>query len=268
MAKLEELLKAEGYTDDELKELSPLLNNPKFRTSVERQAQIAEESGQKLTKAQQELDTWSKWHQETALPMLDKNMKEAIAARERAAALEERLKAAQEYGLAEVAKQEEKPVEKTSDVFDPKKHNLVTYDDVKTLADREGDSIALAQDIASEHHLLFGSRLPSFRELRKEAMAAGKPVEQYWQEKYKVQDKRNEISAKERADYEAKIRADERTKTISEIANPMTRPPSSSHSSFIPRANADNKQPWESGEDRTHARVEKALKSVLTQQVN
>ena len=273
MPKLEDVLKSQGYSEEDIKALGPLLTDAKFRGAVEKTAGMAEEAQAAAQKWEKESQTWAEWHQSTALPTIEKSLKNEQDARSEAASLRERLKTLQDQGLVTLAQQAGEPTVQqpsqpqsgTPAGFDPKAHKLVTEDDVLRFADMEGDAIAAAQDIASQHYELFGTRLPSFRELRKESVAAKKPIDQYWQEKFKVSERRAEIDAKNRAEAEAKVRADERSKVISELANPMTRPPSNSRAPFARRGPGSEtaQQPWQNSNERSAARVEKALKSAL-----
>jgi hypothetical protein len=272
MPKLEDVLKSQGYSDEDIKALGPLLTDTKFRGAVEKVAGTAEESQAKADKLEKDLGVWAEWHQKTAQPAIESAMTNEQNARAEAASLREKFKTLQDQGLITLAQQAGEPTVPQPQNpgpslgdFDPKKHKLVTEDDVLRFADMEGDAIAAAQDIASQHYELFGTRLPSFRELRKESVAAKKSIDQYWQEKFKVSERRAEIDAKNRADAEAKVRADERSKVISELANPMTRPPSSSRAPFARRGPGSEtaQQPWQNSNERSAARVEKALKTAL-----
>lgn len=272
MPTIEEILRSKGYSDEDLKSMDTLLKDTKFRGAIEGSYGELESN---YTKAKGEADQWANWYQETATPTLNKHLKEAADARAEAAQVRERLKFLQEQGLAELAGDQVDPKkvqqvqqqqqQASPEAFDPKKYNLVTEEQIRQYADQEGDAIAMAQDIASEHYQLFGEPLRGFRDLRKEAIQQRKSVHQLWEEKFKVGAKREEIEAKRKADYEAKIRADERSKTISEIGNPMTRPPSTSNNPFVvKRGDSQGKQPWESNpNERAASRVNHALQKVL-----
>jgi hypothetical protein len=269
---IEEILKARGYTDADLEAAKPLLGDAKFRGALEGSI---DELDTKLTKAESDNVAWSDWHQKTALPTLDKALKGEQDARSSLAGAQARLKTLQEQGLIKVAEGEgdevdpaKKAAAAAGEPFDPKKHNLVTRDDVAAFADQEGDAIAMAQDLSAEYQELYGKPLRNFRELRKEAIAAKVPVQQYIANKFKFQEKHAEIDAADRKKYEEGIRADERSKTIAEVANPMARPPSSSRHPFTarPAGVEAGKQPWENPEGRTQERVNKALKTVLAAQ--
>lgn len=100
-------------------------------------------------------------------------------------------------------------------------------------------------DIAEDHQELFGKRLKP-RELIKEAIAAGKTPVEYWEEKYKVPEKRAELAATEekRKSDEAEKRGYE--KRLAEEANPNTRTFDSSKNPFYETAKEGKSlQPWD-----------------------
>ncbi len=273
MPKLEDVLKSQGYSEEDIKALGPLLTDAKFRGAVEKVAGTAEEYQSKAEKAEKDLGAWATWHQQEALPKIEDAFRKEQEARSEAASMREKLKTLQDQGLITLAQQAgepsvAQPSQPQSSIpagFDPKAHKLVTEDDVLRFADMEGDAIASAQDIAAQHYELFGTRLPSFRDMRKGAVAAKKPIDQYWEETFKVKERRAELDQKRAAEAEAKVRADERSKVISELANPMTRPPSNSRAPFSRRApdGSTSAQPWQNPNERSAARVEKALKTAL-----
>jgi hypothetical protein len=52
---------------------------------------------------------------------------------------------------------------------------------------------ATIYDLGNEHQALFGKPLPNAAQLVAEAVQAGKPLRTFWEEKYKVPEKRNEL---------------------------------------------------------------------------
>lgn len=119
--------------------------------------------------------------------------------------------------------------------------------------EKEQRKIAAAQtayfgevlEIGDEHRELFGNRVNS-RQLIQEAIAAGKSPREFWEEKYNVKAKRDEISktADEKRMADAEKRGYE--KRLAEEANPNLREPDSSKNPFyeVPK---DGKtiQPWD-----------------------
>lgn len=269
--KLEEVLRAKGYSDTDLEALKTLLADSRFRESLEGELGAVETERDtfkgEAAKFRGESESWAGWYKDTGLPTVEKALKDAQDARAQAASHEARLKILQEQGLIKLAGGDADPNPNPKPdpaQFDPKAHNLVTLDDVHKFADAEGDAIAMASDLAAEHQSLFGKPLTGLRELRREALASKRPIYDYVTEKLKFATKRQEISDAALAAREAEIRKDERSKAIAEIANPNARPPADSRFTLLPRPTADGKQPWDNFDDRMGARVNKALQHILT----
>jgi len=274
MATLEEILKAKGYSDADLVALKPMLEDAKFRGAVEDFVGSVEA---RVGEASAKADSWEKWYNDTGLPTVDQALQKAQDEAARAASAEARLKVLQEQGLIRVAEgqgEEPKP-----EVFDPAKHNLMTMDHAARLIDAEGEAIARVQDLTAEYSELFpGKSLRSYVgqpdsngmtprgmvALRREALAQKKDLFSYVAEKFKFGERRAEIAAAAAAEREAAIRKDERAKAIAEIGNPALRPPSASSNPFLPAGkDAAGKMPWENAEERSAARLSKALTHVL-----
>jgi hypothetical protein len=223
------------------------------------------------------------WYEKVAQPNLTKAQQDAMAAQAEAARLRSLVAQSQDEGLRKVAEQMGYKLDGSAAApaaapkpgaadFDPNKY--FTRDDIVQIAEREGDAIAVAQDIAYEHRQLFPDRPLNFRELRKEAVAARKPVEQLWQEKYGVTAAREARSKADREAHEASIRKEEREKVTAELAsqyaNPNTVPAGTSNSPFVPRPKAGReKAPWEAGLDGDNGsgdRVAHAAKSWADRQ--
>ncbi len=270
--KLEDVLMAKGYSAADLEALKPLLADSKFRGALEDEFGVIEGERDKF---KGEAEGWASWYKDKGLPTVEKALQDTQDANARAAAHEARLRTLQEQGLIKVAEGEGEPTPKKEpeSVFDPKAHNLVTHEDVAKFADAEGEAIATAQDLAAEYAELFpGKSLFGYqndngerglRALRHEALTAKANIRDYVAGKFKFKERRAEIDQAAAAAREADIRKDERAKAIAEIANPNARPPSSSRFTLLPRPAADGKQPWDNPEERTQARVNKALTHVL-----
>lgn len=100
-------------------------------------------------------------------------------------------------------------------------------------------------EIADEHQELFGKRIKT-KEFMQEAIASGKPPRAFWEEKYGVQAKRDEIAkaASEKLVSEAEKRGYD--KRLAEEANPNLRSPDASKNPFF-EGTQDGKslQPWD-----------------------
>lgn len=276
MVKLEETLRAKGYTDADIAALAPLLTNDRYRGDLESTLADAEYAAEVGRADSAEA---LRWRDEEALPKLTKAQQEAQDARAEAAGYRERMKALQEQGLIKIAEDQEKPIVKPVADFDPKKYNLVDQSDVARFAELEGDAIATVADLGDEYRELFpGKSLHTyvsrdgksrgFVALRREAVAAKKHVADYVAEKFDFNGRRAEIAkAAKEVEFEA-VRKAEREKVTTELVgtlgNPMARNPMGSQYPILPKPKDSNgKQPWEAETDRSQARVQKALTHVL-----
>jgi len=223
------------------------------------------------------------WYEKVAQPNLTKAQQEATKAAAEAARLRALVVSSTDESLRKVAEEMGYKPDGTAAAaaaapkpgaadFDPNRY--FTRDEIVSIAEREGDAIAVAQDIAYEHRQLFPDKPLNFRELRKEAVAARKPVEQHWQEKYGVPAAREARSKADREAHEAAIRKEEREKVTAELAsqyaNPNTVPAGTSNSPFVARPKAGrDKAPWEAGLDGDNGsgdRVAHAAKSWADRQ--
>lgn len=303
--KAKEILIANGFTEEELAapEMAVLMGNAKWCKALELESERAETEAAEKSRLQGELDSDLKWYQEQAAPALKKATDEALSAKGEAAKYRAQLEAAQEMGLLKIAGQEgangmksagtdtNSPGSTTGAIQDPATGQFISRDslgnELAPYLNQVGDVVAMAADIPLDHRDLFGAPLPGgMAGLRKEyndARTANRfrgSLMEYWENKYKVADKRAEVSAatrqKEMDEYaDAKLK-EERAKWISENSNPMTRPPVSSRSPFTNRsavitgasaagANGttgasgaqESKQPWEKGspEQRAQSRI-------------
>jgi hypothetical protein len=99
-------------------------------------------------------------------------------------------------------------------------------------------------EIVADHQQLFGARL-SPRQLMQDCIAASKTPMDYWNEKYNVPAKREEIA---KADEAKKLTDAENKgyqKRIAEEANPATRQPRASENPFYVKDAPEGKQPWD-----------------------
>ncbi len=288
--KAKEILLARGYTEEELTSMATLLADQKFCAAIEAEANDADTHKTAAEKLQADLEADATWYRETAAPALTKATKDAIDAKEKAAGLEAKLQSMQDYGLLKVAEGEggkgkgtvvtdPKAVESNPN-FDASK--FVSTETFQQTASQFGNAIAMAQDIADDHKELFGTRLPGgVSKLREDYQKAvqtrrfGGSLREFYEDTYKVAAKRDEISAAARTKEIADAIAAEKTKWVSEQANPMTRTLGSSRNPFTNRAQAGSAtdggkggtaptKPWEKNEgERANQRVSKFASKVL-----
>jgi hypothetical protein len=231
------------------------------------------------------------WYESVAQPNLTKAEADATKARQdairvqaEAARLRSLVAASTDESLKQVAKDMGFKLDGTADAppppnlapgapgFDPNKY--FTRDDILQIAEREGDAIAIASDIAFEHRQLFPDKPLNFRELRKSAVAAKKPVEQYWMETFGVQAARDARAKSDKEAYDARLIKQGHDAAVTELAsqyaNPNTVPAGTSSSPFVPRPKAGReKPPWEAGvdaENGSNDRVTRAAKSWADRQ--
>lgn len=271
-----EYLKSQGASDEDVKILDTPVGRKTYEAMLSAQADA--------TKARQGAEAYEK----KANEWFEKNEAEvkasanrAVVESARAAKAEAALKAAQKAGLIDVAKDlgyefdapPDKKVE-TPAALDSSKY--FTKDEILAIAEREGVSIATAQDIAAEHATLFPGQRLNFRALREEAVAKRIPLEQLWMDRYKIADAR--AAAQKAADdanvakWKAEGAKEKEAELVSRFGNPDTRPLTPSTSPFTKRAEANrDKQPWETGlagEDGSNDRVRRATQTFLKSSVN
>jgi len=278
-----EFLKANGASDEDVKALTEgSFAATAIRSFDAAQARIAAETAAAV-KAKADAFAYQekadKWWNEQAIPEYQKMERESTLAKANEARIVAAIKASQDEGLKAIAKEMGYPVDGAPANpnpnpnpalpagFDPK--NFVTTETLLQVAEREGDAIAIASDIAFEHRQLFPDKPLNFREMRKAAVAAKKPVEQYWMETFGVTAAREAAAtARQKAHDDALIAqgaAAEREKLVSQYGNPDARPLQPSTSPFAVRKETGrDKQPWEAGESNLERdRVTRATKHVV-----
>ncbi len=222
---LNDLKKEGGLTDEQVTAISAASDNPKaqefIKGSVLRQSEFSKKyaafDAEKakfdktvtdlatkeaaVTKFQAELGTWKAGAEE--------NYKKALSEREKAeslaqAALARMKTVAETYGLPE----DTYKFEGAAPVPDPKVKEFdasqyVRREDVLKHVQESALLDAMIHDIAVKHQVLFGAPLTDAVALVQEAMSQNKSLTGYWEEKYKVVDKRKEVdelSIKKRID--------------------------------------------------------------------
>lgn len=265
--KLEELLKARGWTDEDLKAQESLLANPKFRMALEEEYGVISKKATDAEAAlQAEKDTWAKWHQETAIPTIDQYQKDTVEAKAEAASWKARYDEAVKQGyVPKVDGQppaDPKATPAATDPFDPKKHNLATAEDLGKFASTQGEVIAMEGDLAEEYFALTGQRLFDYsttlsdgrvlhgrQALRHEAgqkkIQTPQQFYDFVAQKFDFAGKRKAAADKRQQEAEAAIRADERSKVAAEFGNPALRAPMPSRFPFVPPKPKADGQPWE-----------------------
>jgi len=275
---LTQFLKANGASDDDVKALTEgsfagaakRAFDAAFAKAAAAEAAAADAVAAR-TKAEAVVAETTDWYNNTALVEYGKLQNEVVAAKANEARYIAALKVAQERGLIDVAKDlgfepEKKEPVTAAAAIDTTKY--MTRDEILAIAEKEGEAIALVQDIAAEHSRLFPDKPLNWRQLRRDAMAAKQPVEAYWTSKYGVEAAREKRVTDERTAMEARLRKEgadaERQKLVDEGFNPALRVPLPSNHVFAPRKAPDGsaKQPWEVGENESRqTRLKRAMEN-------
>jgi len=281
-------LRANGATEDDIKALTEgSFAAAAIKSFDAAQASIAAEAARLKAESDAAIADYKKkaddWYETVAQPNLAKAQADATKSAAEAARLRALVVSSTDESLRKVAEEmgykadgsaalKNEPSNPGNPGFDPNKY--LTRDEILSIAAQEGEAIAIAQDIAFEHHQLFPDKPLNFRELRKEAVAAKKPVEQLWMERYGVPAAREARAAAATKANEDRIRKEERDKVTAELAsqygNPNMVPPSTSTNVFVPRPKAGReKAPWEAGLDGENGsgdRVSRAAKNFVERQ--
>jgi len=284
-----EYLKSLGASDEDVKALSEgsfastakrAFDKLQADLATEHAAREAAEAGRVAYEA-----SVDEWHKTKVIPEYQQMQNELIKVQAEEARAKRVLAAIQERGLIDVAKDlgyDPTPPNPNPNPnpnpgtpgFDPNKY--LTREQILEIAQGEGEAIAVAQDIAYEHRVLFPDKPLNFRDLRKDAVAAKKSVEQLWMERYGVAAARQAKSDADKAANEARLRkegADAERAKMAEGANPFLRTPVASTSPLAARpATGRDKQPWElgGGDDGGRLQVDRitrATQRVLNDQV-
>ena len=292
----EEYLKSNGASDEDIRALTQGSFSGAARRAFDKLQSDLEAASTSARTATADLEaerargvayetTVNDWYEKTVKPDQKKLENLVIRTQAEEARAKAALKAIQERGLIDVAKDlgwtPDPPANPPGNPtlpagFDPAK--FITVEDfnkrVVEFAGMESEAIALAQDIASEHATLFPGQRLNFSQLRQDAAKANKPVMQFWEERYNVPKTRADLEAKRTKENEDRLRAEgaaaERAKLAEQYANPNVRPLVPSNSPFATRqATGRDKQPWEIGETQlTQDRVRRSTERVIKELVH
>jgi len=284
MAKLEDVLKANGYSDADIEAMGPMLADQKFRGSMEAHFSRLEAERDDY---KGKYETYENWRETVANPHIAQQERIAAEARIDAAKAREEAKIARELGLFPKDDDTKKPPAdlSVSGAFNPKDHKLVTEDDLAKgyarFSDLEGDAIASVGDLLEEYRYLSGGKSlieyvdpttgkKGLTALREEAKKRNMHVGDLVAQKFDFEGKRRAVSEAAQKAHDDKIRAEERAAMATQYGNPMLRTPSPSRQAFIPpKTETGGKFPWEQlPQERRNARLERAMKSQFTGQPN
>lgn len=260
-------LKSQGYTDEEISNMEKTFGGDKMAKAFESPMKAAEKAAADAATAKASLEEWENKYQTEILPEISKTYKDAINYRTQAEALKARLAAAKEYGFlsedatgdaaaaeaakkAAAAKANGNQVE-GSPALDPRYVEATAF---SSAVDSIPDMLGRLSKMSNEHLHLFGSPLLDVDELitASKATKGKKSVYDMWNEKYKVEDKRKELTAaaqKKHDDEMKRLGAEEYAQAHGQ--NPFLRNPvSSTASKFSHMPKEDARQPWKGAKDR------------------
>jgi hypothetical protein len=274
---IEQILKQRGWTDADLESVKPMLENARFRESLEQEyGAVASERDQ----FKQLDEAWRNKLDTEYNPKIVAAEKEAQQARLKLAEAQEQLKIAKDYGyltpeleqkLEAAAASARQNIEQAANGYDPKKHP--TWEDVNRFADAEGQAIAMAQDLAAEYAYLTGGRslyeyeatingrqMRGLMAIREEAKAVKKPLDVFMAEKFDFNGKRSAMAAQKQKEHDDAIAkaTEERVRNEYLQQNPNLLRAVPSSRPFMPAKPQDGKQPWErTAQERKAARITK-----------
>jgi len=280
MSKYTEYLKSQGATDEDIKTLTAGPAGKAAEAAFDKALADAAEADRLRGIAEADLQKFNKWYTDEANPAYVKMQNELVTERAARAKSDALIKAAQEQGLIQVAENQAADAARAAaaansgsgaNAIDTSK--FVTADSLaaqmRPIAEQVGENLAALQDMVLEHSALFPGQRLNVRELRKAAVAAGKPVVEFWEAKYNVPAARDAAAKAEREAYEKKLRdegaAAAREEFASKFGNPDTRPLMPSSHALAPRpATGRDKQPWEADAGTLERdRVTRAAKHVV-----
>jgi hypothetical protein len=282
-----EYLKSQGYTDAEITAMETAFGGAdKIAKAFETPMREKAAAEAAATAAKTEREEFENFYNNDVLPKVSGVYQDAINQRTRAAALEERLKSATEYGFLSapdpktgvipgvpagtevrnpVPGSPAAPGAPASATLDPR---YVQADAFTKAVNDIPDMLGRLTKMSNEHFSLFGSPLLDVDTLITEARAKKVNVLSIWEAKYKVPERRKEIADKAQADHDKGVADAAVTKYLSEHGMPFTapgRPSVASH--FTPQSSEEARHPWKGAVDRKRERQKTLLQEFSKSQV-
>ena len=258
----EQILKAQGLSDADIQNMSPMLATAAYRSAIENSVNTLETERDTYRTRDEE---WQAIVNEKYVPAVTSAEKAAIEARQEAAKYREMVKSAKDFGY--LSDDDERKANEKIEAdrraaaanqppgFNPEDPKFREFSNRFSMA--EGDAIALSNFVAEEYRLLNGGSLNDYvgRDgkrgmiaLRAEALAAKKPIDQYADEKFNWAGKRAEQATARQTAHDTEVAR----KAVEEYAlkngsNPMTQRANPSRMPLMPSKINDGKpvQPWE-----------------------
>jgi hypothetical protein len=229
--------------------------------------QLAEAQRQ-VTEATEKRESFETFYHDEVLPKVSTVYQDAINMRTQNAALTERLKAAKEYGfLSDEAASgivpgtppgnpiPGSPAAPGAPASGAPDSRYVSASDFTRQVTEIPAMLGRLTKMSNEHFSLFGAPLLDVDELIGEAQRRKVNVQQVWSEKYKVEDKRKEITSAASAAHDRQVAEEAVRKYASDHGQPFTRPGVvSTASRFVSKSTDDVRQPWKGSRERKEAR--------------
>lgn len=272
-----EYLKSIGMTDAKIAEMETAFGPDLMTKAFEAPLQQLAEAQRQVTEATAKKEEFETFYQTEVLPKVSTVYQDAINMRTQNAALTERLKAAKEYGFlsdeaasgivpgtppgspVQVPGSPAAPGAPASGAPDSR---YVSASDFTRQVTEIPAMLGRLTKMSNEHFSLFGAPLLDVDELIGEAQRRKVNVQQVWSEKYKVEDKRKEITAAASAAHDRQVAEEAVRKYASDHGQPFTRPGVvSTASRFVSKSTDDVRQPWKGSRERKEARKSALLEA-------
>lgn len=276
---LAELLKSEGFTDEQIKTITgdPKLASTmsKMQTEADRKLAAATEAQKKAEEKEAKVN---KWWEEEATPQINDSLSAAATEKARAQFYQTQAEEAKKAGFIPADAPGFDPAKKTATTTTtttvPGSPDLVTKDELNKLSGGVVNTFYITQELSNQHFKLFGEPLIGLEALVKEAQTRRIGLTQMWEEKFKVPEKRAEIAAakqKEHDDAIVKATEDRVKKELAEANGSngsIARPVVSQFSKFTKGAEGSgrDKLAWANADKKaaTYAGLrEKAVKQLV-----
>lgn len=260
-----ELLKAQGYTDEEISNMEKTFGGEKMAKAFEAPLKAAADAKALADKANADLAEFESKYQTEILPEISKTYRRAIDAETQVGALTSRLKAAKDYGflsedIADPNKDKNTPPPNSNEVpGSPALDSRYVPADAFTKAVNDiPDMLGRLTNMSNEHFSLFGSPLLDVNDMIAESKKTNgkKSVYDIWNDRYKVEDKRKQIAADKQAAHDKSVGEKAVQDYLTQHGGtPFTRPgvPSIANR-FSPAGKDDARHPWKGAADRRQER--------------
>lgn len=280
MAKLADLLKEKGWTDEQIGKAFAdavtltALDDLFGTVTSERDALKARDA------------EWQRNLDEKYNPAIAAAERKAMEAERRASMMEKDIQLAKEYGYYPEESDTDKKLREAAEAaaarggqsVDLTKY--VSHEDAAKMLRGESIAIVTAGDIIERHRSLTGNSIIDYETtidgrymsglsaLREEAERARKPMDQYIAEKFKYEDLKRQRAEARQKEHDDRISKEAEEKVRREYAekfgNPLLAQPSVSRRPEIPLKRTDGKHAWDfTATERKSARLQRAMDNQM-----